>query len=79
MVKTRDYEGLSHEIHSLKNRAGVVGAIDLRDTAVKFLRHCREEDEEYIEASSAVLFLEWERARCGLSELLDRLDGAAKI
>jgi signal transduction histidine kinase/CheY-like chemotaxis protein/HPt (histidine-containing phosphotransfer) domain-containing protein len=79
MVRVGDYEGLSHEIHSLKNRAGVVGAMDLKDSAVKFLRYCRAEDEEYVRVSSGLLLLEWRRAQGGLSGLLARLDGAEKI
>lgn len=76
MVRAGDYEGLSHEIHSLKNRAGIVGAMELKDTAVKFLRYCRAEDEAYVQASSRLLFLEWQRAQGGLNALLERLSKA---
>ena len=79
MLKAGDYGGLSHEIHSLKNRAGVVGAMELKDSAVKLLRYCRAGDEEYVRVSSGLLFLEWERAQGGLSGILERLNRMEEI
>jgi signal transduction histidine kinase/CheY-like chemotaxis protein/HPt (histidine-containing phosphotransfer) domain-containing protein len=79
MVKTGDFEGLSHEIHSLKNRAGVVGAMELKGVAEKFLRCCREGDDEYVEVTSRLLFFEWRRAQSGLNGLwrqLSKMEGS---
>lgn len=69
-----DLEALAHCVHSLKSKAGNVGAENLRDTASRLERLCHSGDSEYVGALLPALRLEWTRARNGLNLLIMKFD-----
>jgi HPt (histidine-containing phosphotransfer) domain-containing protein len=63
--------------HGLKSWAGYVGAMTVRDTALKIECACRAGDAEYALVLLPLLFLEWERACRGLGDFfLRQAEGA---
>ena len=66
-----DWAGMTRLAHSLKSGAGYVGAVGLRETALKIDRACRAQDEEYVNLALPLLFLEWERASKGLDDFVN--------
>jgi CheY-like chemotaxis protein/HPt (histidine-containing phosphotransfer) domain-containing protein len=74
LVDNKDWKNLSFSIHSLKSKAGAVGAADLRDTATHMEKYCVAGDGAYIEAAMPLLLLEWERACKGLEQFIARMD-----
>jgi signal transduction histidine kinase/HPt (histidine-containing phosphotransfer) domain-containing protein len=67
-----DWAGMARLVHGLKSWAGYVGAVAVRDTALKIERACRADDVEYVRIALPLLFLEWERACLGFGDFLRR-------
>jgi signal transduction histidine kinase/HPt (histidine-containing phosphotransfer) domain-containing protein len=67
-----DWAGMARLVHGLKSWAGYVGAVSVRDTALKIERACRAGDVEYVRIALPLLFLEWERACLGFGDFLRR-------
>ncbi|MDR1510813.1 MAG: response regulator [Synergistaceae bacterium] len=69
-----DWVGMTRLVHGLKSWAGYVGALAVRDTALKIERACRAGDVEYARIALPLLFLEWERACQGFGDFFRRQD-----
>jgi HPt (histidine-containing phosphotransfer) domain-containing protein len=67
-----DWAGMVRLVHGLKSWAGYVGAVAVRDTALKIERACRAGDVEYVRIALPLLILEWERACLGFGDFLRR-------
>jgi CheY-like chemotaxis protein/HPt (histidine-containing phosphotransfer) domain-containing protein len=72
----KNWEGLGFSVHSLKSKAGAMGALDLYATAARLEKYCAGKDGAYIEAVMPLLFLEWERACRGLEGFIQRMNEA---
>jgi HPt (histidine-containing phosphotransfer) domain-containing protein len=70
-----DWAAMKFRVHSLKGNARNLGANALSDTAAKLERLCASGDGAYISAALPALYLEWERAKCGLAAFAERLSG----
>jgi signal transduction histidine kinase/DNA-binding NarL/FixJ family response regulator/HPt (histidine-containing phosphotransfer) domain-containing protein len=67
-----DWEGMTRLAHGLKSWAGYVGAVTVRDTALKIERACRAGDVKYTRVLLPLLFLEWEKACRGFGDFFRR-------
>jgi HPt (histidine-containing phosphotransfer) domain-containing protein len=74
MVDNKDWKNLRFSIHSLKSKAGTVGAADVRDTAARMEKYCMAGDGVYIETAMPLLLLEWERACKGLKQFITQVN-----
>ena len=70
LLKEKDYEKAALIIHSIKGNSGNVGAEDLYYNARRLEKRAKESDGTYVDAGSELFFMEWERAREGLSVFL---------
>jgi HPt (histidine-containing phosphotransfer) domain-containing protein len=77
MGEQKNWKGLSFSVHSLKSKAGAIGAVDLYTTAARMEKYCGAGDGAYIEAAMPLFLLEWERACRGLEEFTARMDELA--
>jgi HPt (histidine-containing phosphotransfer) domain-containing protein len=66
---------MQFRVHSLKGGARNLGANALSDTAAKLERLCAAADGAYIAAALPALYLEWERAKDGLTAFTEKLNG----
>jgi signal transduction histidine kinase/HPt (histidine-containing phosphotransfer) domain-containing protein len=71
-AEQKDWENLRFSVHSLKSKAGAVGAADLYATAARLEKRCAAGDGTYIEKAMPLFLLEWERACRGLEEFAAR-------
>jgi CheY-like chemotaxis protein/HPt (histidine-containing phosphotransfer) domain-containing protein len=77
LADQKDWQNLSFSIHSLKSKAGTVGATGLRDTAARIEKYCAAGDGAYIGTAMPLFLLEWERACKGLEQFVARMDEAS--
>jgi HPt (histidine-containing phosphotransfer) domain-containing protein len=72
-AQSGDWAGLRFRVHSLKGNAKNIGANALSETAAKIERLCESGDGAYIAAALPALYLEWDRAKEGLTAFTGKL------
>lgn len=73
-IKEHDYEKAAFMIHSIKGNSGNVGAEDLFYNARRLEKRAKENDGTYVDAAAPLFFMEWERAKEGLSAFLSEFE-----
>jgi signal transduction histidine kinase/DNA-binding response OmpR family regulator len=74
LIDSGDYEKAALIIHSIKGNSGNVGAEDLYYNARRLEKRAKENDVSYVKAAAPLLFMEWERARQGLTVFLSEFE-----
>ncbi len=74
LIQKKDYEKAALIIHSVKGNSGNVGAEDLYYNARRLERRAKDNDGDYVEAASKLFFMEWERAKEGLTTFLTEFE-----
>lgn len=73
-IEDHDYEKAAYMIHSIKGNSGNVGAEDLFYNARRLEKRAKESDGTYVDAASPLFFMEWDRAKKGLSAFLSEFE-----
>ncbi len=74
LLDGKNYEKAALIIHSVKGNSGNVGAEDLFYNARRLEKRAKESDGTYVDAASQLFFMEWARAKEGLSVFLSEFE-----
>jgi HPt (histidine-containing phosphotransfer) domain-containing protein len=71
LIRNKDYSKAAFIIHSVKGNSGNVGAQDLYYNARRLEKRAKDGDGKYVDTASELFFMEWRRAKEGLTIFLD--------
>ena len=71
LIRSKEYAKAAYIIHSVKGNSGNVGAQDLYYNARRLEKRAKDGDGKYVDAASELFFMEWERAKEGLTKFLE--------
>lgn len=74
LIMEKNYEKAALIIHSIKGNSGNVGAVDLFYNARRLEKRAKESDGTYVDAAAPLFFMEWARAKEGLTALLSEFE-----
>ena len=74
LIRSKEYAKAAYIIHSVKGNSGNVGAQDLYYNARRLEKRAKDGDGKYVDAASELFFMEWERAKEGLTKFLDEFE-----
>jgi signal transduction histidine kinase/DNA-binding response OmpR family regulator len=74
LIMEKNYEKAALIIHSIKGNSGNIGAEDLFYNARRLEKRAKESDGTYVDAAAPLFFMEWVRAKAGLTAFLSEFE-----